>query len=305
MRALAEPATRVLAAASSIADVPARHVPVGADGWLRSREDAQLDRALGQACSAITAVAEVYAADGTAIARTLRPLAVDLAGAVDRLAKAVIDLSPLMPGARAATDANAECAALAKQIEDVGAWMRAGAPGDPPNLGPARSAGRTDIDHDDPLTALFGELARGARDATGAPSASRLLALWRNQLSDLQRRMDAVLEPLAGGSADIFATLQPLLDTLDVRRPLPAWQTAMATVSLIQDAARRDPDRLRDVCLGLREREAQRAASRKAISHAGDANASSADRALSALSIYRRLVEGQVRDWAGAAAPSR
>jgi hypothetical protein len=190
-------------------------------------------------------------------------------------------------------------------LEALGGWLEVGAFGEAPRIGDRVIPRMSEQTHEcvDPIEVAFATPAESLYGGRGSVSDARQLAVWRGRLADLEARYRALLAALTPDPPGLFSGVAPLLDLLRAPRPLIAWWAAEEALALMKSVAGTDPTRVLEVCVELQGRAEQVAASKEGLQIAirqREAADTEALAALAALGVYRRLAEGQIRNWAWA-----
>jgi hypothetical protein len=305
-RALTRSASELAADAGLLRHLPPAAIPLTEVQWEALLADAALGAAMASLGSAVADVERQANAEGSNIARDLRPAAVSFAGLARKVARMLWQLAAFAPA-----DPPRRALPLVGLIDDMSlaldrasAWFGTGLDGPGPELPTYRASADWQMPGVlDPVATAFAIDRSELVDEIGAVSDARLLALYRQRLAKLTATCEEILYSVTQPPLDLFAILEPLLELLNSERPLLAWTSANQTLDLIREATAADQARVEGVFAELRQRAAPRSTSRQRLASARQAATDApteAERALAVLSAYRIIVEGQLRPWAWA-----
>lgn len=280
------------ARAEALRRLPPAHVPVTQTQWQAIIDEAGLPRRVGEMHRALVALVEHREAVGRDIGRRLIQGSRTCTALADDLASVLAELAIFKASCPEVVEMTER---VARWLEQVAGWVAQGMDG-PLTEAPRVEFGGVGVD--DPVDAAFGVASHQLHDKKVALSDSRLLALYRDRLPELTRRCEQVVRSVSDPPVEPFGLLAPLLDLMQAPRPLLAWRAARQAHALLRRCADTDPERLRVVLLELRNRAPARAASEqrlnKAVKQRAEAGTHS-EKALAGLSVYRVLLEGQLR----------
>ena len=301
-RALGRPAAMLDADAGLLRHLPPAVISLKEAQWDALLSEAELGAAMKRLERELAALDAQSGAGGSDIGRQLRPAAMSFAADGRKVARMLWQMAAFAPGSpsRLAPALAEFIDGLAATLEQAATWLRAGLTGPRPDLPEFDDTRWRMPGVPDPVEACFGVVSPELFDQAGQVSDARLLAHYRNRLPELSDTCHQLLCSITQEPLDLFAVVEPLLELLNIERPLLAWTCANQALALIRDAATADGSRTVDVFLQLRLRQASRAASRQRLAaarRAAESATTEADRALADLSAYRIMVEGQMRPW--------
>lgn len=282
---------------------PVPAIPVTAEQWERSLQDAALGTGKERADSRVLLAARDVADAAAGEARELRLAALALA---ERVASVALDLwcvAALGPGEVvvplrvavidiALSSLQAAADATAPDVDGWDARMRSALEnvhaGDPATVR-------------DPVEALFDMSRDEASDARGVFSPARVIAQFHGREEELTRIVDHLLAVITPTPPNPIDGLRAAGALFLGPRPLLALRTAVQVRSLIADGLTDDGVAVAVPLRDLRARVDRSASNHTAMlgvtARLADAQATAEQAALQ-LDLYRRMIEGQLRPWA-------